>query len=217
METFTWWHEMKPQDKPHLIVIALSVVPLTLRLFLWPWWQLILMGIFILSFGEFYLYLQHERTKELLLAEKQKYFIDAYRLIKVLLMQSISPYQSLQTILPFVHPNLAQDVHTLLLSIDQDKSIFPYLQFANRFHSLMIEQLMFALYQLENQGGGSQQLQQFQYLFDQADQQHYQGQLLQFHEQMQNANGYVMAATGLIAFSLLVGVIQLIAGMIYGI
>ena len=217
METFTWWYAMKPQDKPHLIVIALSVVPLTFRLFLWPWWQVILMGIFILSFGEFYLYLQREKTKEVLLAEKQKYFIDAYRLIKVLLMQSISPYQSLQTILPFVHPNLAQEVHTLLLSIDQDKSIFPYLQFANRFHSLMIEQLMFALYQLENQGGGSQQLQQFQYLFDQADQQHYQGQLLQFHEQMQNANGYVMAATGLIAFSLLVGVIQLIAGMIYGI
>lgn len=217
MATITWWHAMKQMYKPHLVVITISLLSISLRLLFWPWWQVGLAGISIFLFGEFFLYLQQEKTKEHLIATKQKQFIDAYRLIKVLLMQPTSPYQALQIIIPFIHPSLAQDIHTLLLSIDQDKSIFPYLQFANTFRSLMIEQLMFALYQLENQGGGSQQLQQFQYLFDQADQQHYQGQLLQFHEQMQNANGYVMAATGLIAFSLLVGVIQLIAGMIYGI
>jgi hypothetical protein len=182
-------------------------------------WSILQVGILclavviILEIG-LWVYLDHQQDQRL--RTRQKDMIDAYRLIKVMLMQAVSPYQALQTILPFVKSDLAENIHDLLMAIDQDKSIHPYLHFASGFHSLMIEQLFFALYQLENQGGQGQQLQQFQYLFDQAEHQYYQSQLNQFHEGMQNANGYVMVATGMIAFSLLIGVMQLIAGMMYG-
>jgi hypothetical protein len=182
----------------------------------WSLLQVVSSSVGLLVALEIGYWVYQDNQKDHRLRDRQKQMMNAYRLIKVMLMQSVSPYQALQTILPFVDSELGENIHDLIMAIDQDKSIHPYLHFASRFRSLMIEQLFFALYQLENQGGHSQQLQQFQYLFDQAEHQYYQSQLNQFHEGMQNANGYVMVATGMIAFSLLIGVMQLIAGMMYG-
>lgn len=207
---------VKQKLQIHGYILVIGLVPFGL---IWFGWSLLNSGfisgglIVSLEVGNWFL-LANQTEK--MIRKRQKEMIDAYRLIKVMLMQSHSPYQALQTVLPFVSSTLGQDIHDLLMNIDQDKSIHPYLHFASGFHSLMIEQLFFALYQLENQGGNPSQLQQFQYLFDQAEQQYYQSQLHQFHEGMQNANGYVMVATGMIAFSLLIGVMQLIAGMMYG-
>ena len=207
---------MKPTYRIHLYFLGISLLPFGLILFGWSWLSTSFLSGILMVIFELGLWVYGGNQTERMLRKRQKEMIDAYRLIKVMLMQSHSPYQALQTVMPFVSSSLGQDIHDLLMNIDQDKSIHPYLHFASGFHSLMIEQLFFALYQLENQGGNPSQLQQFQYLFDQAEQQYYQGQLHQFHEGMQNANGYVMVATGMIAFSLLIGVMQLIAGMMYG-
>ena len=207
---------MKLKRHPHLLFVFVALTPGLLIFTGWSFPQagMASVGLFLMLEMAFWVYHDHQQDQRL--RTRQKNMIEAYRLIKVMLMQSVSPYQALQTVLPFVDAELAEHLHDLLMAIDQDKSIHPYLHFASHFRSLMIEQLFFALYQLENQGGHSQQLQQFQYLFDQAEHQYYQSQLNQFHEGMQNANGYVMVATGMIAFSLLIGVMQLIAGMMYG-
>ena len=207
---------MKLGKHPHIYVVLFGLSPFLLVLIGWSFLETVMFSLGFMLMLEIGLWVYQDHQQDNYLRARQKHMIDAYRLIKVMLMQSISPYQALQTVLPFVDAKLAENIHDLLMAIDQDKSIHPYLHFASGFHSLMIEQLFFALYQLENQGGHSQQLQQFQYLFDQAEHQYYQSQLNQFHEGMQNANGYVMVATGMIAFSLLIGVMQLIAGMMYG-
>lgn len=142
--------------------------------------------------------------------------MEGFSLLKVMILQGMTPYQALQTLLPYVPLSLANAVHQLLMEMDQDTTLQPYLHFAAPFHSIMIEQLLFSLYQLNHQGGQGASLQHFQYLFDQADHQHDQSQRLIYEENLQSANGLVMIATGMIAFSLLVGVMQLIGGMIYG-
>jgi hypothetical protein len=206
---------MNSKLNPHIYFILIGLSTLLLTFIGWSLFEASILGLGLVVFLEIGLWVYVDNQKDNRLQTKQKEMMNAYRLIKVMLMQAVSPYQALQTIMPFVGSELGEHIHDLLMAIDQDKSIHPYLHFASGFQSLMIEQLFFALYQLENQGGHSQQLQQFQYLFDQVEHQFYQGQLNQFHEGMQNANGYVMVATGLIAFSLLIGVMQLIAGMMY--
>jgi|GEM_PF-1042383 len=182
----------------HWLYIGLIVAVLVMILFIWRWLQ---KQVKIESYSRFL----------------QKQMMDAYGLIKVLILQGQMPYQAMQTTLPFLDSNLAEAFHNLLMEIDLDKSIQPYLHFAKKFKSLMIEQLLFSLYQLENQGGDGRQLQQFQYLFDQVEHQFYQQELLQFHEKMQQQNNLVMIATALIAITLLVGVMQMVGGMLYGI
>jgi uncharacterized membrane protein YiaA len=200
-----------------MFYVVVLMLPLGLRFFQWSWINIgfVSMALIFALIG--FDYVQREAQKELRLQEQQQALISTYRLIKVLVMQGQSPYQALVTILPFVDRTIADAFHQLILHIDQDKSLTPYLDFANQFHSLMIEQLFFALYQLENQGGDARHFQQFQYLFDQAEQQHYQEAMQAFHETMQQQNQWVMVATGLIAIGLLLGVMTLIGGLIHGV
>ena len=216
METSERKDIMIPKLNHHIYVFLIALAPILLIFFGWSISEVGTLSVGLVVALEIGLWVYLDNQKDNQLRTKQKDIMDAYRLIKVMVMRAVSPYQALQTILPFVGSELGKSIHDLLMGIDQDKSIHPYLHFASGYQSLMIEQLFFALYQLENQGGHSQQLQQFQYLFDQVEHQYYQSQLNQFHEGMQNANGYVMVATGMIAFSLLIGVMQLIAGMMYG-
>lgn len=208
---------MKWQQRDFLIIGFTLGSPWLLLLLDWSWVEIIVLslGFTLAAWG--YRYVSLKANQERLIQQKQQHLLSAYRLIKVLVMQGQSPYQALVTVLPFVDQTIADAFHQLLLAIDQDKSLHPYLQFANQFQSLMIEQLLFALYQLENQGGDARHFQQFQYLFDQAEQQHYQHEVEQFHEHMQQQNQWVMVATGLIALSLLLGVMTLIGGMIRGV
>ncbi len=200
-----------------LIILGLAVIVISLSWFAWSWFYIAMIVtaffIGIISWKWFQKQVQIETDSQHL----QKQLMDAYRLIRVLILQGQAPYQAMQTILPFLESNLAEAFHELLIDIDQDKSIQPYLHFAKKFRSLMVEQLLFSLYQLENQGGDGRQLQQFQYLFDQLEHQFYQQELLQFHEKMQQQHHWVMIATAMIAMTLLVGVMQLIGGMLYGI
>lgn len=201
-----------------LILITLSIVmTFFLRWFHWHWYQIGLIIILLWTLSFSWQWLQKQVIAETNIRQLQKQMMDAYALIKVLILQGQTPYQAMQTTLPFLDVNLAEAMHGLLMDIDLDKSLQPYLHFANKFQSLMLEQLLFSLFQLENQGGDGTQLQQFQYLFDQVERQFYQQDLLLFHEKMQQQNNLVMIATACIAITLLVGVMQLIGGMLYGI
>lgn len=203
-----------------LFIFLLVSIGLGLYLWLilaWYWLNIMLLLIFLFLGYWGWDWFQHQVNKETDIHRLKKHIMDAYRLIKVLVLQGQTPYQAIQTILPFLESSLAEAFHDLMIEIDQDKSIHPYLEFAKQFQSLMVEQLLFSLYQLENQGGDGKQLQQFQYLFDQVEHQFYQQELLVFHEKMQQQNNWVMVATALIAMTLLLGVMQLIGGFLYGI
>jgi len=207
---------MKPNTQFLMVIVGLMMVIFYLRWLSWSWFYVGLISLGLIMVSWLWSWFQKQVKLEMISRNLQRQVIDAYRLIKVLILQGQAPYQAMQTILPFLEANLADAFHGFLIDIDQDKSIQPYLQFAKRFQSLMVEQLLFSLYQLENQGGDGRQLQQFQYLFDQVEHQFYQQELLQFHEKMQQQTHWVMLATALIALTLLVGVMQLIGGMLYG-
>lgn len=179
-------------------------------LFMFISWMVIWLGVF----G--YQHLHQVSQKESEQLKLVQAMMDAFSLLKVLIDQGMLPYQAMKKMLPFLSKNLISPIQGLLDMIEQDTSIQPYLKCSEAFHSLMIEQLFFSLYQLENQGGKSDSFIHFQYLFDQADHQFDQRQLHALQERMQSASGMVMIATGVLAFSLLIGVMQLLAGMLYG-
>jgi Flp pilus assembly protein TadB len=176
----------------------------------------LILSFFGTGLGIGYLRFESKVNQEKQRQQRTTSMMEAFALLKVLIHQGLTPYQAFQTVLQFVDPNLADALHQLLLELDQDSSLQPYLNFAKPFQSIMIEQLLFSMYQLSHQGGQASSLHHFRYLFDQADHQHYQSRLQILNEKMQSANQLVMIATGLIAFSLLVGVMQLIGGMLYG-
>jgi hypothetical protein len=151
-----------------------------------------------------------------LIEKRQQGLMYSFSLLKVLLFQGLTPYQALKSALDYIPNVLYEPFSTLLLKIDSDKSIAPYVYIAQSFQSLVIEQLFFSIYQLEGHGG-KLSLHHFQYIFDQSDSQFHQKNIYRLKQTLQSNLSLALLGTGLLSFSLLVGIIGLIGEIISGI
>jgi hypothetical protein len=148
--------------------------------------------------------------------QRQHALMHSFALIKVLLFQGLTPYQAFKQSLLYIPEVLIPPFSTLLLRIEVDKTIEPYMAIAKEFKSLVIEQLFLTVYQLEGQGG-YQSLHHFEYIFEQSDLQFHQKTLQNLKQNMTSNLSLAMIGTGILTFSLLIGIISMIGDLIYGI
>lgn len=159
---------------------------------------------------------RYQHRYDYMLEKRQQALMQSFSLLKVLLFQGLTPYQAIKNVMDYIPSILYEPFSTLLLKIDHDKSIAPYLYIAKSFQSLVIEQLFFSIYQLEGHGG-KLSLHHFQYIFDQSDSQFHQKNIYTMKQILQSNLSFALIGTGLLSFSLLVGIIGLIGGIISGI
>lgn len=93
-------------------------------------------------------------------------FVRIFGYLNVYLQDKIPVYTSLNNILAFASPNMAERLKKLIEQIDQDKSVAPYIAFSNQFPSLLIKEVMVSLYLISEQGGIEVYMPQFQKSFD---------------------------------------------------
>ncbi len=180
----------------------------------WPWYGLVLTSpLFIYV----YLYQDYRDKVSLRYKQKQVSLMQRFAFLKVLLMQQRNTYQAWKDFLAYVPQSLKPDIETFVMRLQQDQSITPYLDLAKIFQSLIIEQVLLAIYQLEIQGGNLDYFRHVDYIFEQIDQRFYQQYIRGLEQKLGTMQQYIMVVTGFITFSLLVGVIQIIGGLISGI
>ena len=75
-------------------------------------------------------------------------------------------YQSFNQLLPYCSDWMRDKIEKLLKEIDTDKSVQPFINFANNFQLLSATSLMLSIYQMVDQGEDSEQLLQFNVIFD---------------------------------------------------
>lgn len=193
-----------------IIVVSVSVwIFLTFRV-------AIGLSVGALSVYMLYLSFQHDQKQ----AEKRErihqQFLTSFRYFQVLIEQDLNAYQAIKLLTHYVEEPLHDQLMAFLILIDQDKSVRPYQEFAKTFQSIMIEQVMLGMYQLDQQGGKGMALYHFNFIFDQIEQQAFLETMKQHQERLQSGLHMAMIGTGIIAFTFLVGVVDLILGMLYG-
>lgn len=181
-----------------------------------PWRLAALLVMVIVSVYLLYASMKKDEEKAQLKRRYEQQFLLIFRYFQILLQQSLTAYQALKTLLAYVEDPLHHELALFLVHMDQDKSIAPYRQFASTFDSMMVEQILLSMYQLDLQGGDGMSLFHFQYLFDQIDRQTQEEAMRQFHDKLQQSTSLVMVGTGLLAFLFLIGVIDLMVGLLYG-
>jgi hypothetical protein len=148
--------------------------------------------------------------------QRQYALMHSFSLLKVLLFQGLTPYQALKQSLGYIPEVLIDPFSQLLLRIEVDKTIAPYMTIAKVFNSLVIEQLFLTIYQLEGHGG-YQSLHHFEYIFEQSDLQFHQKTLQHLKQHLSGNLSLAMIGTGILTFSLLIGIIGMIGDLIHGI
>jgi hypothetical protein len=137
-------------------------------------------------------------------------FIESFTIIKVFLGNNFNVYCALEEAIKYVKPRIREDLLRLLEDIDNDKSIDPYIRFARKFDPLVIEQLMIGLYQYDTEGGGINQLESFDYMFDQFRLHKSIESRRRYEERLDGMNLYPLLGAGIITMNLLFGVVIII-------
>ena len=103
--------------------------------------QLLLLIVFILlTIGFEIIYINRYKSLE----EKQKRdieneFISVVSFFKIYLKNGMNVYTSLKEVSSFVSVKLKERFDQLIIDIDEDKSVEPFIKFAKKFNTLIIE------------------------------------------------------------------------------
>jgi hypothetical protein len=108
------------------------------------------------------------RGDRLLKAQKEKFeaeFVHIFAYFSIFIENGFPVYPALSEAKRFASPALAEKMGKLLQGIDEDKTVTPFLAFAEIFPSLEIRQVMISIYKMAEEGGGEAYIRQFQTIF----------------------------------------------------
>ena len=105
-------------------------------------------------------------------------------------------------------------IETFLKEIDKDKTVQPFINFANNFKQLASHSLMLSIYQMVDQGETVEQLKQFNIIFDELARNRNKEMIEQKERSLANMSTYPLIGAGLITVTLTVSILSLLGDLI---
>ena len=173
---------------------------------------IIILGIFIFKLD--YWDLKNRFKQKASIAQLS--FNSFFGYILVFLENNFNLYQSIKTTIEYVDESIKPLVEQLLLEIDEDKTVTPYVNFSNNFSSQIVGQICLLLYQLENSGYDSSLLDKFNPLLEKLRQQTIDEYINHQSSKLDFFGIFPLVATIVITFSLILGILQSLVVLING-
>ena len=118
-----------------------------------------------LVFSYLALFRANKGSKKKKEASLEKEFVKIFGFLEVYLRNKIPVYSALERLEEYSSPSMKALLETLIAEIDVNKSVEPYVHFAESFSSLTVKEVMISLYLLVEQGENENYLRQFSFLF----------------------------------------------------
>lgn len=130
----------------------------------------IALSFFLLALLNYILINQYDAKRRNLIKSRNDQFIQAINYFQIYLKNKYNVYQSFYKLKEYVSPWMQNKIDQLLSEIDKDKSIQPFIKFANNFTLKIASNIMISIYQMVDEGFNSEQLNHFTILFSQTSQ-----------------------------------------------
>lgn len=88
-------------------------------------------------------------------------FINTFSYFRIYISNNMNVYNAFKEVSKYSSPFVKTKLLVLLDEIDDDKSLKPYLNFANNFNCKKVEEVMIAIYEMVNEGNSENYLNQF--------------------------------------------------------
>lgn len=99
--------------------------------------------------------------------ERENEFVTVISYFEIFVTNRNNVYQSFNKVIPFCSEWMKEAVSTLLKEIDEDKTVQPFVNFANNFKVKIATNIMLSIYTMIDQGESFEQINQFQIIFEQ--------------------------------------------------
>ena len=119
-------------------------------------------------------------------------------------------YTSFKMLLPYCSTYMDDAINSLLNQIDVDKSVGPYINFAAKFHSHVIESLMLSIYQMVDNGEGVDQFSEFNLLFSNIREKNQDDLIDAKRKSLESLNSFPLIGAGALTIVLSISIILII-------
>ena len=151
--------------------------------------------------------------KKALIKKHENELITIITYFEVYIRNKNNVYQSFNLLIPYCSSWMKDKVETLLKEIDSDKSVQPFVNFANNFEQLSSHSLLLSIYQMVDQGENSTQLEQFDVIFDELARNRHKEIMEQKEKSLGNMSTFPLIGAGAITVMLTISIISVLGDL----
>ena len=170
-------------------------------------------GLFVLVI-DYVLLTNYGSKKRKILAERETEFIVIISYFEIFISNSNNVYQSFRMCLGYCSIWMREKIENFIKEIDVDKTVKPFVNFANNFTSPIVGNVMLSIFQMVDQGERSDQMTQFTILFDELSKSHHQNLIEKKKNSLDSMNSYPLVGAGGITILVAFCIVALLGEMI---
>ena len=163
---------------------------------------------------DYFLLSRYSDKKRMILKNRENEFIAIISYFEVYLKNNNNVYQSFLQLIPYCSTWMKEKIEEFLSEIDEDKTVQPFINFANNFQQLSTHSLMLSIYQMVDQGENSEQLINFNVIFDELSKARNQEIINQKEKALTNMSTFPLIGAGLITITLTIAVLSILGDLI---
>ena len=151
--------------------------------------------------------------KKMLIKARENELITLITYFEVYIRNKNNVYQSFNLLIPYCSSWMKDKIETLLKEIDSDKSVQPFVNLANNFVQLSSHSLLLSIYQMVDQGESSEQLAQFDVIFDEIARNRHKEMKEQKEKSLSNMSTFPLIGAGAITVVLTISIISVLGDL----
>ena len=170
-------------------------------------------GIFLLVI-DYVLLTNYGSKKRKILADREAEFIVIISYFEIFISNSNNVYQSFKMCLGYCSSWMKEKIENFIKEIDEDKTVQPFVHFANNFTSPIVGNVMLSIFQMVDQGERGDQMTQFTILFDELSKSHQKDLIEKKRNSLDSMNSYPLVGAGAITILVTFCIVALLGEMI---
>lgn len=172
---------------------------------------IIIVGLLVL---DFFLLTRYNDKKQILLKSRENELVAIISYFEVYIQNNNNVYQSFVQLIPYCSDWMKDKIEILLKEIDNDKTVQPFINFANNFTQLSSHSLMLSIYQMVDQGENSDQLLQFNVIFDELSRTRNKELVEKQDKALSSMSTFPLIGAGLITITLTISILTILGDLI---
>ena len=220
MKKFDYYvKELNLNKGKEIILFAAGIflsIALAILIFFWKGFGVMLFIPFaILVLYVYLFFIRYPRAIRKRDDEDLEEFVRLFTFFGIYINNGYNVFHALETVVPFASTRLRQRLEKLLSSIEEDKSVAPYVEFAANFPDMKVREVMVSIYAMVDEGEGGPYIAQFQHIFGKlSDDRHALGKAKKI-ETLQNLSFLPLAGSGIAMLMLVVGLMEVMGNLMY--
>ena len=160
------------------------------------------------------IFYRYSNKKKEILDNHEDEFVTIISYFQFFINNNCNVYQSFQNALSYSSDWMQEKIQLLLLNIDRDKTVKPFVDFAKNFQTAIAHNVMLSIYQMIDEGETGAHVMQFSILFDQLSHSQHKTRLDRKDKSLGGLSTFPLIGAGLITLLITFGIITIMGDMI---